>query len=54
MSYKNLTLFYFSGTGNAKFISEEIEKRAKENGLMTELINIADKSVVILFTYPRV
>jgi Pyruvate/2-oxoacid:ferredoxin oxidoreductase delta subunit len=47
MSYKNLTLFYFSGTGNAKFISEEIEKRAKENGLMTELINIADKSVVI-------
>lgn len=40
MEYDNLTIYYFSGTGNAKNASLWILKVAEENGLKTQLINI--------------
>ncbi|MCD4795045.1 MAG: EFR1 family ferrodoxin [Bacteroidales bacterium] len=40
ISYKSLIIFYFSGTGNAKRISEQIIDISKEKGLNTELFDI--------------
>ena len=46
MPYKNIILFYFSGTGNAAFITDQIKQRAIEKGLNTIVINIADVKAV--------
>jgi Pyruvate/2-oxoacid:ferredoxin oxidoreductase delta subunit len=42
MPVKNLFVFYFSGTGNARFISEIIIEQAIEKGMQTKLIDISD------------
>jgi len=38
--FSKLTIFYFSGTGNAKKTAEWIINSAKEKGLQTEMVNI--------------
>jgi len=40
MEYKNLIIYYFSGTGNAKNAALWIKKVAREKGVITQLINI--------------
>jgi len=47
MKYKNILLFYFSGTGNAAFITEQIKHRAIEKGLNAVVVNIADTKTVL-------
>ena len=42
LSYKHFKIFYFSGTGNAKRIAEQIVDFSRENGLNAELFNIAE------------
>jgi len=41
IAYKNLTIFFFSGTGNAKRIAEQIIEDARNSGLATELYDIS-------------
>jgi len=40
MEYKNLIIYYFSGTGNAKNAAQWIDKVAIVKGIKTQLINI--------------
>jgi Pyruvate/2-oxoacid:ferredoxin oxidoreductase delta subunit len=46
MTGKNIVLFYFSGTGNAAFITNQIKQRAIEKGLNAVVMNIADAKTV--------
>ena len=43
MPYKNVTTYFWSGTGNSYRVSAWIGKSAEENGLNTEVLSI-DKS----------
>ena len=46
--YNKLVIYYFSGTGNAKFAAHKIEGNALSNGVETSVINVAsDKNEVI-------
>ncbi len=45
MPISNLIVFYFSGTGNARFIAETIIERAEEKGINTKLIDISDTKI---------
>ncbi len=41
--YKNAIIWYFSGTGNARFAAHKIQSNFQENGLPVDVYNIADK-----------
>jgi len=41
LKYTKLQIYYFSGTGNAKFAAKEIAELSKQKGLNTKVINIA-------------
>ena len=60
-TYKNLIIYYFSGTGNAKYAAESIIEIAKKNNITTDLFDISkdkpnvsliDKNTLIGFCYP--
>ncbi|RLA16816.1 MAG: hypothetical protein DRQ62_15680, partial [Gammaproteobacteria bacterium] len=41
--YERVAIWYFSGTGNAKFAAEQIKKNAEAKGLPVEVYNIANQ-----------
>jgi ferredoxin len=45
--FRQATIYYFSGTGNAKFAAEEINSNLQTYNIDTDVINIADKSAII-------
>jgi ferredoxin len=45
--FQNAVIYYFSGTGNARFAAEEIGRNLKSEGLECEVLNIADKALEV-------
>jgi len=45
--FKQATIYYFSGTGNAKFAAEEIKSNLQAYDIDSNIINIADKTELI-------
>ncbi len=62
MSYEKLLIYWFSGTGNAKYASKWISEYAKAAGVQTELVSLSEgkyfgkdihtKNTLIGFCYP--
>ena len=48
--YKNAIIWYFSGTGNARFAANQIQANFQEKGLLTKVYNIADKESILAST----
>jgi Pyruvate/2-oxoacid:ferredoxin oxidoreductase delta subunit len=44
VTYTGVSIYYFSGTGNAKFAARQIQKNCEEEGLHTKVFNIAEQS----------
>lgn len=44
--FKNLIIFYFSGTGNAKQVSNWIINNAESIGIVTQLVNIGQQELI--------
>ncbi|MCK5004277.1 MAG: EFR1 family ferrodoxin [Candidatus Aminicenantes bacterium] len=60
-NYKNILVYYFSGTGNAKFAAEEIALLAEKKGVSAKVIklvdekpdlSVTDENTLIGFCYP--
>lgn len=60
-TYSNLIIYYFSGTGNAKYAAENIIAIAQKNGIKTKLFDISkdkpkhnaiDENTLIGFCFP--
>jgi Pyruvate/2-oxoacid:ferredoxin oxidoreductase delta subunit len=41
--YRAVKIWYFSGTGNARFAAEQIAKNSRDSGIETNVYNIADE-----------
>ncbi len=52
-NFDKIILHYFSGTGNAKFVTEWIEQVAREKGLTTLIINIGNNEKVNIETITK-
>ena len=50
VKYKRAIIWYFSGTGNARFAANQIRANCQEEGLPTEVFNIADKDASVAST----
>ena len=48
--YKNAIIWYFSGTGNARFAANQIQANCQEKGLPTQVYNIVDKEAPLAST----
>lgn len=46
-NYTGVSIYYFSGTGNAKFAAEQIKNNSEEDGVPAKVFNIADQSLSI-------
>lgn len=49
-NYKNILIYYFSGTGNAKFAAEEIVIQAEKKGVIAKVIKLAEEKPDISVT----
>ena len=45
--FHRAVIYYFSGTGNAKFAAEEICRNLKRSGIECKVLNIADKTLEV-------
>lgn len=48
VKYKTLNIWYFSGTGNARFAAETIARNTMEEGIEANVFNLADKKETVL------